>query len=159
MKLPLTLFLDTNVMLDGFLPRREFNRDAGLILLMAQFDDAKLHCSTSMLTDLFYIVKKSAKRASRVIQEEMEDLLFGSLSRNIYLHTVDTVDVREALRRRWPDFEDCLVNVCAERVGADYIVTRDAHGFDKSSVPAIPPRALLEKLKRENDLTYDEIEW
>lgn len=159
MKLPLTLFLDTNVIVDAFIPRERFSREAGLLFFMAECEDARLHWSTSMVTDLFYIAKRGTGQDGHAIQRKMADLMFGPNARNIFLHTLSDDDVRDALARSWPDFEDCIVSVCAESVGADYIVTKDARGFERSLVPAISPSELLEKVKREAGITYDEIEW
>jgi hypothetical protein len=40
------------------------------------------------------------------------------------------------------DFEDAVQAACAERIGADYIVTRNLKDFAKSPVQAILPEAL-----------------
>lgn len=159
MKLPLTLFLDTNVILDALIPRKEFGREAGLLFFMAQCEDARLHWSTSMLTDLFYIMKRSTKEDSHSIQRKMTELMFGPRAKNVFLHALSEDDVRDALARSWPDFEDCVVSVCAERVNADYIVTRDARGFEDSIVPPITPSELLKIMEKEVGIVYDEIEW
>ena len=42
------------------------------------------------------------------------------------------------------DFEDCLQDRCAEGIGADYIITRNAKDFDGSTVPAVSPEEFLE---------------
>ena len=44
------------------------------------------------------------------------------------------------------DFEDCLQDRCAERNGADYIITRNAKDFNGSVVPAISPEEFLETI-------------
>ncbi|MDR3271257.1 MAG: PIN domain-containing protein [Peptococcaceae bacterium] len=45
------------------------------------------------------------------------------------------------------DFEDALVAVCAEKIKADYIVTRDeTFLLCQSSVPLIRPEEFLTKL-------------
>ncbi|MDO4399850.1 MAG: hypothetical protein Q4D27_02750 [Coriobacteriia bacterium] len=39
------------------------------------------------------------------------------------------------MQARWRDFEDSLVNICAEKVKADYLVTRDIKGFGSTRIP------------------------
>lgn len=48
--------------------------------------------------------------------------------------SVDEGDIKQALQARWHDFEDSLINVCAEKVKADYLITRDEKGFCNASV-------------------------
>jgi len=43
----------------------------------------------------------------------------------------------------WKDFEDAVQAVCASKVGADYIVTRDLHDFRGASVPVRTPAQVL----------------
>ena len=42
------------------------------------------------------------------------------------------------------DYEDALQNVCAERMKADYIITRNKRDFAGSKVPAFSPEEFLE---------------
>ena len=44
------------------------------------------------------------------------------------------------------DYEDAIQSVCAARVRADYIVTRNGKDFADSSIPAISPSDLLKQL-------------
>lgn len=44
------------------------------------------------------------------------------------------------------DYEDALQMVCADRIHADFIVTRNIRDFAGSKVPAINPSELLERL-------------
>jgi len=47
------------------------------------------------------------------------------------------------------DFEDSLVVVCAEKIEADYIVTRDEKFLKcQSIVPLVSPEELLEKMNQ-----------
>ena len=60
---------------------------------------------------------------------------------------VDTkaVDLQEAIKLSFPDFEDAVMAATAERENADYIITRNAGDFKKSNIPAISPANFLEK--------------
>ena len=55
-------------------------------------------------------------------------------------------DVKEALRQRAYDFEDCLVAVCAKAIGCETIVTRDKKGFLELGVTICTPEELLRKM-------------
>ena len=59
-----------------------------------------------------------------------------------------------AAKLGWRDYEDCLIALAAEKVHADYVITRGAKGFLRSSVPPISPAAWLEKMECERGLAY-----
>ena len=46
-------------------------------------------------------------------------------------------------REYFRDLEDDLQIYCAEEAGADYIITRDPKGFEKSKIQAISPDEFL----------------
>lgn len=58
---------------------------------------------------------------------------------------------------RWADFEDCLVARCAEKIKADYIITRNVKDFRDSAVEAITPEELFARLAREGK-TYEVVD-
>lgn len=66
--------------------------------------------------------------------------------------------LERAARLGWDDFEDCLIALAAERVGADYLITRDAKGFARSTVPAVSPDAWLNVMREEHSLDYGEVQ-
>jgi len=55
-------------------------------------------------------------------------------------------DLIRAAELEFSDYEDALQSVCALRVKADYIVTRNTKDFKNSPVPAITPSELFGKL-------------
>jgi predicted nucleic acid-binding protein len=62
---------------------------------------------------------------------------------------VDTkaVDIQEAMKLGFADFEDAVLAATALREQADYIITGNVRDFSKSPVPAISPVAFLEQRK------------
>ena len=64
-------------------------------------------------------------------------------------------DVIRAARLKWRDYEDCLIAVCADKAKADYLITRDKRGFERSSVPALTPVEWLEMMERDHRTVYD----
>jgi predicted nucleic acid-binding protein len=64
------------------------------------------------------------------------------------LDIVGVVDVgadelRRALVLDLPDFEDAVQAACAQKVGADALVTRDARGFGGLDMAVLGPGAAL----------------
>lgn len=158
MRYPLKLFLDTNVLVDLLEPREEFLEGVRRVFLMASFGDAELWASSSCMTDLYFILMREFRGTNGDIQRAILKLIATDNKCKLHIYAPQERDVVRALRYRWPDFEDCLVSVCAESVQADYIVTRDLKGFRHAALPSISPRRLL-GMAAGDGLTYDEIEW
>lgn len=55
-------------------------------------------------------------------------------------------DLLKAAELSFGDYEDAIQSVCAARVRADYIVTRNGKDFVNSPVPAITPADLLKRV-------------
>lgn len=148
------LLLDTNIMLDLFACRKEFCKEAFALKAMALCEDADLWVSAKSFTDVFYLMNRKKEFDSeailRVFLENLE-----------YLNVcgIDREDIVESAKENWPDFEDCLVARCAEKVKADLLITRDAGGFDRSSVASCSPADFFERLEREYGIVYDVIDW
>ena len=63
------------------------------------------------------------------------------------------------MRLAWMDFEDCLIEMAARKVKADFLLTRDASGFAQSKLPVKRPEAFLEWVERECGFVYEDIGW
>lgn len=120
--------LDTNIVYD-ILCKRPFDEEGLLQLkIMHAFGDVELWVSAKSYTDLFYLMRREL--GSDAAHDALEDTLEW-----LKVCSVEQDDIRVALEARWSDFEDSLVNVCAEKVKADYLVTRDSKGFRKARIP------------------------
>ena len=143
------LLLDTNVLIDHYARREPFDRMSRMLVTARLFGDVELWASAKSFTDVFYVGRRFIDGI------ELQRALTASLD---YLDVcaIDTRDIREAASRGWSDFEDCLIAVAAEKVKADFIVTRDQRGFHDSSIPTISPSALSELLAQRG-LNFDEV--
>ena len=142
------ILLDTNVILDLLVVRQPWEREAFIIKGIAYFGDAEVWVPAKSFTDIFYIMRRSFK------PERVQEL-FLELRDVFHLCSLDEEDIFAACERCWPDFEDCLVALCAEKVKADYIVTRDKEGFADASVPALTPHDFIETLGADVGVFYD----
>ena len=146
----MNVLLDTCVLIDYLGGKPPFFDDAQRVLAAGYFGDAKLWVSVQSLKDAFYVLRKyvGSQAAQGVIEAVCEVVV-----------PVDTTasDALRALRLRWDDYEDCMVSVCAAKAGADYLVTRDVKGFERSSTPAVTPTAWL-GLMRKAGMTYDALD-
>ena len=148
----LRLLLDTNILIDLFDSRAPFAADALKLRIANEFGDVELWASAKSFTDIFYVMVRAGATS-----EAVQDVFSESLS---FLHvcSVDEDDIALAAAQRWDDFEDCIVALCAEKVHAQFIITRDKAGFERSKLPALPPQAFFDYLEEEYEIVYDEVE-
>ena len=147
----MNLLLDTNVLID-YLGRKEpFFLSAQKVVIAGFFGDARLWVPSQSVVDAFYVLSRyvdSARLQAAILKAltviEPVDLTGASLER--------------AARLGWDDLEDCLIALAAARVGADYLITRDAKGFARSTVPAVSPDAWLNIMREEHSLNYGEVQ-
>ena len=139
--------LDTNIMFD-ILCKRPFDEDGLLQLkVMQAFSDVELWVSAKSYPDLFYLMRRELDRDAA--QSLLEDTFSW-----VHACSVEESDLLTALRARWDDFEDSLVNVCAEKVKADYLVTRDASGFKRARIPHGTASEFMEFVFEKTNIHY-----
>jgi predicted nucleic acid-binding protein len=128
--------IDSNVLLDVFLNRPPFVREAVELLVRAEHD-FRAYVSASAVTDIYYIARKAIKD-SGIVQSMLRNLLDV-----VQVAGVSKRDIFAALDSGCPDFEDAVQNAVAETHEFDAIVTRDPAGFAASSLPVYTPRDFL----------------
>lgn len=145
------LLLDTNVLLDCLAERKPFFNDVFQIRIAALFGDVELWASIQSFTDIEYILRGSAPMSEirSTIKESLDLLSICSPAPS---------DLKTGLESDWPDLEDFLISKAAERIKADFIITRDAKGFVNSSVKALSPSEFLNLLSDQYGVTYEEVD-
>jgi len=92
-------------------------------------------------TNLFYVVHRLAGDATA---RTAVGVCLGGFN----IIAVDQQALLVADQLPGTDFEDNVCIACAMQISADWIVTRDAAGFNRSSVPAISPADLMKLLPK-----------
>jgi predicted nucleic acid-binding protein len=147
----MNLLLDTNVLVDFFMQRQPFYRDVIKLQVMQEFGDAELWCSAKSFSDIFYVAKKN------VASEDIQKAFLVSLE-FLKVCSIDGNDIKTAASLGWDDFEDCLIDVAAKKLDADFIITRDTDGFEKARTPVKTPRDLFEWLSSAHKISYEAVD-
>jgi len=144
------VLLDTNVLIDYFARREPFYQDAFKLRIMQEFGDVELWASIQSFSDISYVLRNQADA------ERLQDAFLASLS---FLHvcSLDQDDLEAACKAKWPDFEDCLVNLCSQKVKAEFVLTRDSEGFTQSSATVLTPSEFFAMASEQYGLTYDTV--
>jgi len=135
------IVIDNNVIIDALKPNPGFEADAQEILRLASAKAIDGFVSANSLTDIFYVIRKDrgADTAKMMIQKLV--LMLDIIG-------IEPADCLAALEKPMNDFEDAVVDVCAQKVSADSIVSRDEQFIKaETSVKVVTPRQLLDSIK------------
>lgn len=145
------LLIDTCIILDHIGRREPFYELSRRACLLGITGEAETYITSNMVTDIFCLLRKD--HGSAIAQQMIEENL-GFLR----VISVSAEDVARALSLRWGDFEDCVESCCAQKMGLDFIVTRNGKDFADSPVPAVSPEELFAML-RQKGVDYAEADW
>lgn len=135
----MVLLIDANIILDVLLNRSEFVKDSSMIWKLCETEQAKGYVSALTFANLVYIMRK------QLDSEKIEEV-YRMLSLIFEFADFSVADLTRATELKWADFEDAVQSVTAERIHADYIITRNVRDFSKSKVMAFTPSELLAKI-------------
>ena len=135
----MVLLIDANIILDVLLNRTDFVKDSAMIWKLCETEQMKGYVSTLTFANLVYIMRK------QLDPEKIEDV-FHKLNLIFEFADFSVSDLTHAADLNWKDFEDAVQSVIAERIHADYIITRNVRDFSKSKVMAFTPSELLARI-------------
>lgn len=135
----MNLLIDTNIILDVLCNRPGFVNDAAKIFKLCEIKKIHGYISALSIPNIVYIMRKELD--SQKIKEILE-----KLSLIFTIVDLKAEDIHKAANLDFGDYEDALQSICAKRVKANYIVTRNIKDYCNSQIKAIKPVELLEKL-------------
>ena len=137
----MTVLIDTNVILDVLLKRNPFYLDSAEVLRLSEKGSIKGYLTSNSIADIAYILRKN------VGKERTKDII-SDLMGITDIVSVTKGDIKKSLNlAKVNDIEDGIQVVCAKKIKADYIITRDEEGFKYSNISAITPGEFLSKIK------------
>lgn len=153
---PLRLLLDTNLLLDEYIPTRPASAASRQLIDLALEQGHTLLYAARAIVDVHYVITRTFKqmvREEREIVSEADalaiaEIAWGCVDNLCDVATavgVDNSDVWLARKYRalHDDFEDNFVLAAAERANADFIVTSDRQLLCKATVAALSPKDML----------------
>lgn len=135
------ILLDTNIVLDVLADRAPFAEEAATIFKLCETRQVEGAIYALTIPNLVYVMRKELER------EQIIGIL-QKLSAIFDIENMRAEDLRKAAALPIPDFEDALQCVCAQRIKADYIVTRNIKDFLQSKVMAVKPSEFLERIQQ-----------
>lgn len=136
----MTALIDTNVLIDALSNRKPFAHTARCIIEKCAKHEITGVIAAHSFPDMFYILRRqlSADERRELLKYLCKIFCVPSLNKDKILAALDNSS--------FSDFEDCLQDLCATEVSANYIVTRNIADYDTSIVEAISPETFLAML-------------
>lgn len=136
----MTLLIDANIILDVLQKREPHYRCSSIVWKLCEVGKCRGYISTLTFANLVYIMRKelSPEQIGEVLRSLRLIFTFADLS---------ATDIGNAADKNWDDFEDAVQSSIAERIKADYIITRNGKDFCKSRVVALTPGELLARIE------------
>lgn len=130
------VLIDANIIMDVLAKREPFYHDALNVFHLCETSRVNGVIAAITIPNLVYILRKELPR------DQVEELL-GKLSQIFHIADLKADDLHNAATLPMPDYEDALQAVCAQRIRAQYIITRNPRDFAESPVRAILPKELV----------------
>ena len=131
------LMIDTNVVLDVLLGRKEFYDNSKAVLDLCESKKILGFVSASSITDIFYLVRRALKNIDETYK------IIGSLLNIVGVLNVTEADVQRAFLKHAKDFEDCLLAESAKSNNCVGIITRDKKDFQDFEIELYTPEQII----------------
>ena len=130
------LLIDAIVLLDVIMKRQEFVKDSSVIWKLCETGKVKGYVSSLTIASIVDIMQKEMD------PQKIEEVL-SMLSMIFEFTDLCVSDIQQAARIQWNDYEDAIQSATAQRIHADFIITRNIKDFAKSKILAFTPTELL----------------
>lgn len=133
------VLIDTNIILDVLNNRGEYLASSFAIWKLCKEERIHGYISALSVPNIIYIMRKE-------LDPERTEELICKMSTIFEILDLKNSDLIHAAKMKLKDFEDAVQMITAQRIRADYIVTRNIRDFTESKTPAVKPEELLEML-------------
>ena len=133
------LLIDAIVLLDVLMKRQEFAKDSSVIWKLCETGKVKGYISSLTIASIVDIMQKEMD------PQKIEEVL-SMLSMIFEFTDLCVSDIQQAARMQWNDYEDAIQSATAQRIHADFIITRNIKGFAKSKILPFASSELLARI-------------
>ena len=132
------VLIDTNVILDVLCAREKFLEASSKVWKYCEVNKIEGYISALSIPNIVYILRKE-------LTPEKTQQIIDSLFLIFSIVDLKATDLKKAAAMQTTDYEDALQMVCASRIKANFIITRNIRDFTLSKVLAITPKELLDR--------------
>ncbi len=133
------VLIDTNVILDVLCNRPNFVKNSSVVWKYCETGQVDGYISALSVPNIVYILRKE------LTPEKTKEIIAKILT---IFQVIDlkSIDLKHASEMLTSDFEDALQICCANRIKADYIITRNIRDFQCSQIPVLDPTEFLKRI-------------
>ena len=133
------VLIDTNIILDVLCNRKDFVEESSKVFKLCEVKKIMGYISALSIANIVYIMRKELD--TEKIKEILEKL-------SLIFEVVDLKadDLKRASSLDFKDYEAAIQSAQANRIKANYIITRNIKDYNKSKVTAIKPSELIERI-------------
>jgi len=133
------VLIDTNVILDVLYKREGFYEDSLKIWKLCETKKIDGYISALSIPNIVYILR-------RELDSEKTLEVINNISLVFKIYDLKSEMIIQAAEKKAKDYEDALQMVTAQKLKANFIVTRNIKDFTDSKIIAVKPSELLERL-------------
>lgn len=133
------VLVDTNIILDVLCNRKEFVENSAKVFKLCEVKKITGYVSALSIPNIVYIMRKESNT------EKVKEII-EKLSLIFEIIDLKADDLKRATTLAFTDYEDAVQSAQADRIKANYIVTRNVKDYDKSKIKAIKPSELIERV-------------
>lgn len=134
------VLFDTNIILDVLLDRKPFSEHASYLMSKVERSEINGFLCATTVTTIHYLL-------SKYLDKEKAIDSINSIMALFEIASVNRLVIENALKSKFPDFEDSVLHESARHAGAEYIITRNIKDFKKSKIPAYTATEFLSMLE------------
>lgn len=133
------VLIDTNIILDVLCNRKDFVEESSKVFKLCEVKKIMGYISALSIANIVYIMRKELD--TEKVKEILEKL-------SLIFEVVDlkSDELKRASSLDFKDYEDAIQSVQANRIKANYIITRNIKDYNKSKVTTIKPSELIERI-------------
>ena len=131
--------IDTNIILDVLCDRAGLSESSSKVFKLSEVGLIEGYISALSIPNIVYILRKE-------LNNEKTKNIIKRLSMIFKISDLKAGDIQKAVDMDFSDYEDALQSICAGRIKADCIITRNIKDFSNSVIPAITPQTAIEKI-------------
>ena len=133
------VLIDTNVVLDVLCQRAAFIEASSKVWKYCELGKIDGYLSALSVPNIIYIMRKELdpQKVQTIIEKLM--LIFK-------VTDLKPSDLSNAAKMFTSDYEDAVQMCCAQRIKADYIITRNTKDFAASSIEVLEPIEFIKRI-------------
>ena len=138
------LLIDTCVVLDVLMDRKPFSADAYKIIQMVAARRIGGFITVKSMMDIHYVLKKQLNNESKTRK------ILVDLTEILEVIDSTTYCCLKALDSKITDYEDAMMSLTGEVMGADYFVTRNIKDYKHSKLKVLTPKEFINLFEKSN---------